>query len=283
MTETERAWHTVRSALETTGDRFAGLVLSAEDVSVRATRAWSIAETAAHVTAIAMVDVALVRPDPEGQEPAARVYSGLTSATVDTVSDLNEEALREYPERGQAALADRLRDTVRTLLAATDGADPTRTVEWLGGARVTYAGLLAHLLNELQIHGWDIARTSGTRWSMPPEETAPFFEQFFVAMVRAGMGKVLDTSSLEPHRRIAVGFRSAYTTPVTLVLDSTSLTAHSPDTRADVMVRFRPTVLNLMLFHRLNPARCALTGHVTVWGRRPWLLPSFLRVVHMPY
>lgn len=39
---------------------------------------------------------------------------------------------------------------------------------------------------------------------------------------------------------------------------------------------------NLMLFGRMSRVRAALTGKVLVSGPRPWLLPAFLRTVHMP-
>jgi hypothetical protein len=37
-----------------------------------------------------------------------------------------------------------------------------------------------------------------------------------------------------------------------------------------------------MLFHRISKPRAVLTGKVVVRGRRPWLLPTFLRTVRCP-
>lgn len=67
-----------------------------------------------------------------------------------------------------------------------------------------------------------------------------------------------------PEHRIAVGFRYGYTSTFTLVLDGGRVTVEEPGRAVDV-----------------HP-RALLTGKLAVWGRRPWLLPAFLRVVHLP-
>jgi hypothetical protein len=87
-----------------------------------------------------------------------------------------------------------------------------------------------------------------------------------------------------------VQFRSRYITPATLVLDGTlegagnreRVTVEEPRPDNDVRLSFHPPSLNLMLFGRISPLRVALTGKVVVWGPRPWLLPVFLRTMHMP-
>jgi hypothetical protein len=41
-------------------------------------------------------------------------------------------------------------------------------------------------------------------------------------------------------------------------------------------------VFSLMMFGRVSKARAVLTRKVTVGGRRPWLLPVFLRTLRVP-
>ena len=45
---------------------------------------------------------------------------------------------------------------------------------------------------------------------------------------------------------------------------------------------FDPATLNLMLFGRISRVRAAVTGKLVISGRRPWLLPTFLRTVRLP-
>ena len=50
----------------------------------------------------------------------------------------------------------------------------------------------------------------------------------------------------------------------------------------DVRVTFRPARFNLMLFGRTSTITAALRRDVVIGGPRPWRLPAFLRIVHMP-
>jgi hypothetical protein len=155
-------------------------------------------------------------------------------------------------------------------------------VAWLGDSRVPICGVLAHLVNELHIHGRDIARATGTPWHVPAEHAALFFEVFFVELLRHGVGHLLDNDEPPRERRVAVGFRSRHTTPVTIVLHRGRVSVEDWDAPADVRIGFDPVAFNLMMFHRISKPRAALTGKVRVWGRRPWLLPVFLKTVRCP-
>jgi len=82
-------------------------------------------------------------------------------------------------------------------------------------------------------------------------------------------------------RRIAVEFRSRYTTPVTLVRDE-KVTVTEAGGTPDVRVHFEPVTLSLTMFGRISRPRAALSGKLRVGGPRPWLLPAFLRTVRLP-
>lgn len=272
-------WPVVRDVLSDVTGRFADLV-AGSDPNALATPDWTVADTAAHVVAIASIYTTLLAPDgAEVADPA--LAERIPTVTVDTVADLNDLALRQFTERDPATLAAMLRTMVASILDMTAATDPERAVPWLGSSRVPIAGVLAHLVNELLIHGWDIARGVGTPWSIPPREAALFFELFIVGMMRNDVGGVLDG---EPpsDRRVAVAFRSRHTTPVTIVLHRGRVSVGEPGAPVDVRLTFDPAVLNLVLFGRVSHARAALTGKLRVSGRRPWLLPAFLRTVRLP-
>jgi hypothetical protein len=66
------------------------------------------------------------------------------------------------------------------------------------------------------------------------------------------------------------------------VIDGGRVTVELPGGPTDVRLHSDPVTLNLLLFGRLGRARAALTGKVVVGGRRPWLLPAFLRIMRLP-
>ncbi|RZQ62328.1 maleylpyruvate isomerase N-terminal domain-containing protein [Amycolatopsis suaedae] len=273
-------WEAVRAAVRTAGDRFAGLFPAAPDPAAKVTADWSVADMAAHVTAIAWQYTSMVKPGQERRMPA--LDGPIARTTVESVSDFNEITLAEYTERDVTVLAERLRAHIDEILLATTGSDPATPVPWLGGARLPLAGVLAHLLNELLIHGRDIAVALGRPWEIPPRDAALFFELFLLGVIRLGMGTLLDGGDRPRERRIAVEFRSRYTTPVTLVLHRGEVSVEQPRRDNDIRLFFDPPTFNLVMFHRVGKPRAALAGKIVVWGRRPWLLPAFLRKLRMP-
>jgi uncharacterized protein (TIGR03083 family) len=275
---TEERWTLTRTAVATSAERFLDLV-EAVDPRTMATADWSVADTVAHVGTIAFMYTDIVR----FAEPAIpAVGKRIRATTVDTVSDLNDATLGHVTDRDLPTLVARLRADIDSVLSATESADPAAPVSWLGDSRVPICGVLAHLVNELHIHGRDIARATGKPWHIPAEHAALFFEVFFVELLRHGVGRLLDNDEPPSERRIAVGFRSRHTTPVTIVLHRGRVSVADWRAPADVRIAFDPPAFNLMMFHRIGKPRAALTGKVRVWGRRPWLLPTFLKTVRCP-
>lgn len=271
---TEARWAATRQALAETTDRLAAVV-AASDPGAMATRDWTVADTLAHVTAIAAGFTAHVRsPEPDEADEAP--------VTVDMVAGMNARLLAMETERDPAILLDRLRGAVDEIVRASEDLDPDAPLAWLGGSRVPRAGVLAHLVNELQVHGRDIARATRSPWPIPPADAALFFDLFLVGMMRHDVGHLLDTDEPPRERRIAVAFRSRHTTPVTLVLHRGKVSVEEPGGPTDVRLSFDPRTLNLVLFHRIGWPSAALTGKVRIGGRRPWLLPTFLRTVRLP-
>jgi len=278
---TEEQWNAVRESLRRTTGRFCELVSAAPDPGATVTDKWSVADVAAHVVTVAWLDTTMLAatPDPLPIPDLAQV---LAVTTVDGVRGFNDRALDYVHERDQKKVVGLLRDHVDLMLTATEGHDPNETIAFLSGSRVTLAGLLAHLVNELLQHGYDIARAIGRPWAIPRQDAAYFFELFYVGLAYGESGGILDGSKRPVDRRIAVEFRSGFTTPVTIVVRNGRATAEPAGSSPDIKMRFDPAALNLMMFGRLSKTRAVLTGKVVVTGRRPWLLPAFLRTIRAP-
>ncbi|MFF0097850.1 maleylpyruvate isomerase N-terminal domain-containing protein [Micromonospora sp. NPDC005257] len=278
---TQDGWMRARAAVLETGRRFDALVRSAPDPAAMATAEWSIADSAAHVLSIGSLCLLLLDPDaPPLPVPGLREL--LSSTNVDTVADTNSHVMRHLTERDLRAVLRDLRTSIERILLVTRTAEPASTVTWLGNAQVTVAGVLAHLVNEMLVHGWDIARAARLPWRMPDADAALFFDLFLVDMIRNDYGALLNPSVRMPRQRIAVQFRSAHTTTATLVLHRGRVVVAPPDDPYDVSLTFRPARFNLMLFGRVGALRAAAGRDVIVGGPRPWRLRAFLRVVHMP-
>jgi hypothetical protein len=279
---TPESWAAVRTAVKDVGDRFADLVLSAPDPDAMATADWTIMDTAAHVTVIAWNYTAqVVSADTPVPVPVAGEI--LRTTTVYNIhGGFNAAMMHGYPERDRREVTWRLGASIDELLALTATIDPGQPVTWLGDSRLPVAGVFAHLLNEMLVHGRDIARSIGTPWAIADEYAAMFIELFMVEICRHGTGVVLSDGKPPRPGRIAVEFRSAFTRPVTIVLDNGVVTAEEPGRDNDVRLYFKPATQSLGLFHRVGRPRAAMTGELRIWGRRPWRLAHFLRKVRMP-
>ncbi|MFC5183275.1 maleylpyruvate isomerase N-terminal domain-containing protein [Actinomadura harenae] len=275
-------WNEIRASLHETGERFSELVSAAPDPFAMATDAWTIADSVAHVAAIAWMDAILVDPDAAPPPPVPDLFERLPRMNVDAVHELNVVVLDAFAERGLAALVDRLRECLAFMHDHTEDRDPSDTVSWIGGAQVTLSGLFGHMINELLLHGHDIAAALGRPWEIPSRDASYFFGEFIVGMANNGVGGLLDGGGRPRARPISVEFRSAYTEPVTLRLANGEVTAHPPSAAPDVRLTFDPAAFNLMLFGRMSKPRAALTRKIVVGGRRPWLLPVFLKTVRVP-
>ncbi|MFY1632572.1 maleylpyruvate isomerase N-terminal domain-containing protein [Solwaraspora sp. WMMB335] len=274
-------WTLARTALRVSGDRFRSLLTVDSNPTAMATRDWTVAESAAHVLTVAMLYLSLVDDTASPlQAPGLDVI--LPSTNVDTIAEVNELLLRHYAERDPDLLAAQLADAIDAILTATERIPPERTVRWLGGARVPVAGLMAHLVSELLLHGWDMARALGRPWVIPDEHAALHWELFFLGTLHHDHGKLLNTEQAMPKRPIAVRFRTAYTPTATIVLDDRRAWLAPPDHPVDVRMWFRPARFSLMLSGRISIVVAALRRDVVVGGPRPWRLPAFLRVVHTP-
>lgn len=225
--------------------------------------------------------------DPAGSPfPVPALEEEVAKATVDTVADFNDVVMQSFSERDVKVLAEQVRADIDKALSDSDGQDPEKAIPWLGGSEVPLGGVLAHLLNELQIHGRDIADATKSPWAVEPTDAALFFELFVLGVTSYGYGRLLEDKvpSGKPPRqgRIAVEFRSKHTSPVAMVLHNGRVSVEEAGRDIDVHLFFDPVTLNLMLFGRISRMRAGLTGKVVVWGRRPWLLPTFLRTVRLP-
>jgi uncharacterized protein (TIGR03083 family) len=278
---TDEQWDAVRESVRTTAGRFCELVASVPDPAARATAGWSVADVAAHVTTVAFLETTLLRAaEPPIDMPG--LAEAIAATTVETVHGLNDQVMSHFPERDVTSVLGMLRHHVDLMLTASQDRDPGETFSWLGEARLTLAGMLAHMVNELLIHGNDIARAVKVPWAMPAEDAALFFDLFTVGLANGQKGRLLDGSKRPLQRRIAVEFRSGYTTPVTVVVCDGQVTVEPVGPGADAWVRFDPATLNMMMFGRISKLQAVLTRKIIIGGRRPWLVPAFLRTVRFP-
>jgi hypothetical protein len=280
----ERHWHGVREHVGRTTERLAALLRTVRNPNAATTGGWCIADTAAHLELVCAMDAHTATfgripfPDPE-------VLGLIQRAGIDDLAHLNAVSLRRFTDRDPVRLAGRIEDAVAGLLLATADEDGRAVGPWLGGARLSVAGMLGHLLNELLLHGLDIARADGRGrdWDVPPEAAALALQVFFLGVLGGDTGRLLAYHTPGPRGLVRAELRSRHHPPVVVeAQDGRLRLGHHGAGPLDVRIWSEPAALMIMLWGRSGRLRPLLTGRVAVWGRRPWRALRFLAAVRLP-
>lgn len=259
-----------RRAIAVVGPRFARLVRDSPH-DVPAVGRWSVGDVARHVSHVIRVDTDALAEHPL---PIAELRPAVVAAG-------NAEFLADDPERDPGKLADRIEALLEEFFRVVDRPLPTH-VTWVGGVSLPSSAVACHLLEELLVHGFDIASGAKQRWTIESNHAglalvgaaAPIVNaadrSAFTDLARAGdLAAHLDVR-LRGHARLTFAFERGLrvTDPAT--------------TPVDAHVSIDPAPALLLMLGRIGVVRAAVTGRILVWGRRPWVLPRMLRAITPP-
>ena len=259
-------------AVSSMAERVAGLIRSVPDPGVPALGSWDAGQLAAHMTHVFELDRDLLDEVPSPLADLAEL-AHFTGARVgdESVCDL-------------AALATRVEAAAAAFLARAAGMDGSEPRMWLGGAKVTSSTLACHIVSESMVHGLDLARAAGLRWSVEKSDALLAFEGFICPMYQA-----LGRPEFAVDQRRAAGLRACYDVRVRggsrifLVFADGGLTIEPPSRRrVDCHISIDPRALMLLSWHRAGLAGPILKGQVVPWGRKPWLAPRLPGLLQLP-
>jgi len=89
------------------------------------------------------------------------------------------------PSRNPVAIADRIQAAAAELVNRAAGRGADAEVDWLGGSRLPLRAVHAHVVSELLVHGWDVARAEGRPWRIRREDALLALDDFVVPLVPA--------------------------------------------------------------------------------------------------
>jgi len=247
-------------------EQFCGLLLHGDDLNVPGIGRWSASDVAAHVATVLELNAGLA------------CGTVLPVAAMEAIPDWSQSALEKVEDRRPQALADRIQAAVSELTDAASSRDGDPRVAWHGGLSIPISTVLALMLGEAMIHGYDIARALGRRWHIPSAWAETTFR---------GVGQVmplyfLPERSAGLHARLEMRLRGIETRALCTIADDELQISEPRGGRADCYISGEPTALLLLLYGRTGPLRPTLAGHVVAWGRKPWLAIRFPRLFRNP-
>lgn len=248
-----------RSAAQAAGARVAALVRSIERPTTKALGEWDVSEVAVHLSHAMDAVTAMAR----GGGPLLGEISELGGLTRMLVSSEGE--------RDFAALAGRIETSLDGFLdmAAADGA--AHRVWFAEGTSMPMSSLVCHVLNELLVHGWDIATAEGKPWPIERAHAGLVVQGFmFPAFANLGRGMVDQEAAAGLHATFDVRVRGGGR--AVLTFDDGDMTVEPvPSGPVDCHLSVDPVAFLLVGWARMGQWGPIARGKLFAWGRKPWL------------
>jgi uncharacterized protein (TIGR03083 family) len=262
----------LRRAAAATGELLASTSDSRADVPVPGLT-WTVAETAAHLVALLRQSAAFASGARDGA--AERAALPAAGGIGERTALANARELDRLGERRIPVLRQWLESSVDEYATLIAGRRDRGPVETLFGPEDP-AAMTAALVGEQLVHGFDLARAVGRRWTIDPDAarlTLTGLVPFLPYMV--------DAEAIRDVRaRIEV--RIVGDPRFTLVLDHGRAAVEPADGRCDCWIQAQPVPYLLVGYGRVNRWLPMLRRQIRAGGRRPWIagrLASYLTSV----
>lgn len=264
-------WAAARRAVARAAPRLTAMLRAATKPDAPALGEWDVTQLAAHISHVMDAITAMSR----GGGNVIEDIAGLGTLSKIMVAG---EGRRPLPE-----LADRIDASVAAFLAAMEEAaaagDSSRS--WLvQGTEMPLSVLTCHMLNELTVHGRDIAVGLGVPWRIDKNDAALILQGFvFPALHTLGRDMVVQERAGDLRARFEVRLRGdgrawAYFDNGVFSVEA------SPQGPVDCHLSVDAEAFLLVAWGRINQWSAIPRGQLLAWGKKPWLglqLRSWLR------
>jgi uncharacterized protein (TIGR03083 family) len=178
-------------------------------------------------------------------------------------------------------VADRIDASVAGFLADMEAASATGDTShaWLvQGTELPLSSLTCHILNELTVHGLDIARAEGVPWPIDGAHAALILQGFLFPALHT-LGPVMVVQEKAGDARFEVRLRGDGRAWMAFADGDLSVEG-APKGPVDCHLSVDPEAFLLVAWGRISQWSAMPRGKLLAWGRKPWLglqLRSWLR------
>lgn len=236
---------------------------------------WTIGQTAAHVVADMREYTEALTGHLSGDPSGLNVPDG-SAAWARTM--VNDKHLIAVAERNPHRLADLLEETAERYLAAASAIDPLEraAIPTADGLALEPAVMTCLLLGEQLVHGLDIARAAGRRWTISRDDA--------LLVVPAVLS--LAPKYLRPARtknlRISFELRIRGGRRYRMAIADGAGEVTVAGQKADCVITADPAAFLLLGFGRVPQWSPILRGQLRAGGRKPWLAAKFGSLLASP-
>jgi len=249
-----------RRAVTVESARVTALLRSAAKVEAPALGEWDLGDVAVHLS-----------HSIDGVLAAAR-GSGPLLDDIWGLSGLSSMLVKGEDTRDLVAIADRIDATVADLLTVLPKTGGQELRPWLvQGVDLSLSALACEVLNELVLHGRDVALAEGVAWPVDRDAAALVLDGFLFPVLGA-----LGRSTVD--QEAAAGVRACFDVRLRggggafLRFDAGDLwVTRSASTPVDCHLWVDPAAFLLVSWGRMDQWPAIARGQLLAWGRKPWL------------
>ncbi len=251
---------TVRAAITSESARVTALLRSARRADAPALGEWNLGDLAVHVSLSLDAVLATARG------------SGALLDDIWGLSRLSDMLLGGETTRDPGAMAERIEVTVAQLLAELPATGGQQARPWVvQGMELPLSTLACQALNELVVHGRDLARADGVAWPVARQTAALVLDGFlFPALDVLGRSMVDQKVAAGLTARFEVHLRGGGGAHLTFDDGDLSVT-RSALGPVDCHLSVDPAAFLLVSWGRVSQWPAIARGQLLAWGRRPWL------------
>jgi hypothetical protein len=250
----------VRTAIAAMGARLSALVRAVNRPDVPAVGIWTTTDTAVHISHGIDIVTSLAR----GSSPMSDDIWDLTTLTTMLVDGESE---RDLP-----AIATRIDASVAILLGVLRDTEGNPSRQWVvDGVEFPLSTIACHALNELVVHGGDIARADGAPWPIDRAIAALVLRGFMFPVLGALGRAMVETKN-------AAGVKATYHVAlrgggeVYMRFDDGDLSvSDAAPGPVDCHLSVDPDAFLQVAWARTTQWPPILKGKLFAYGRKPWL------------
>lgn len=267
------AMDAVTAALQSEAARVGELLRATTDLDRPALGSWNVGQLATHLSQAATAIPALATG--ELASPIADIWelAGFTTQLVDGAGPPDAHALAHSIEEGVAGF-------LQTLSAAHG----SRSRSWLvEGVEVGPVMLGCHLLNELVVHGYDLATATGRPWKVLGPHASLVLTGFIYGVLTSLPPEAMVDQRRAAGLQVCYDVRIRHGSRTIWIFDHGRLTIEPPGARqVDCHVSADPAALLMVAWKRQSQWSHIAAGRLVAWGRRPWLGLRLAGLVRSP-
>lgn len=251
----------LRRAAAATGELLGSISDSRADAPVPGL-AWTLSMTAAHLVALLRQSAAFASGARDGA--AERAALPPAGSIGERLALGNARELDRLGERRIPVLRQMLESSVEEYATLIAGRRDGGPVETLFGPEDP-ATMTAALVGEQLVHGFDLARAVGRRWTIDPDAA-----RLTLTGLTPFLPYMVDAEAIR-HVRARIEVRIVGNPRFTLVLDHGRAAVEPADGRCDCWIKAQPVPYLLLGFGRGNQWLPLLRRQIRAGGRRPWI------------